>query len=111
MALMPVCCPPCRETHVVKRGKTGQGKQGYVCLNGEVRFESLRQRAAARCQRPEIDRAINGSGYATRRGCCRSTRTRVTNGLKKESCPEPVNRKLLESLNTDGVVVALTMSL
>jgi len=34
MVLLPVCCPCCGEDSVVKKGKTEQGKQRYLCLNG-----------------------------------------------------------------------------
>ena len=53
-----------------------------------------------------IDMALNGSGIRDTARVLRVSPNTVIDELKKkESCLEPVNRKLLEALDPDGVVV------
>jgi IS1 family transposase/transposase-like protein len=111
MVLLPVCCPCCGEDSVVKKGKTEQGKQRYLCLNGECpkgtfildySYNGLLPDVKGRI----IDMALNGSGIRdTARVLGISPNTVIKELKNKEPCLEPVNRKLLESLNAEDVVV------
>ena len=111
MVLLPVCRPCCGDGSVVKKGKTEQGKQRYLCLNGECpkgtfildySYNGLLPDVKVRI----IDMALNGSGIRDTARVLRVSPNTVIDELKKkESCLEPVNRKLLEALDPDGVVV------
>ena len=41
MVFLPVCCPHCQSDQVVKRGKTAQGKQRYLCRKPESAILNL----------------------------------------------------------------------
>ena len=90
MVLMPVCCPFCREANVVKRGKTEQGKQRYLCLNGgcskrtfilDYTYNGLLPDVKARM----VDMAVNGSGIRDTARVLRVSPNTVINELKKKN--------------------------
>ena len=90
MVLMPVCCPLCGEASVVKRGKTGQGKQRYLCLNGgcpkrtfilDYTYNGLLPDVKARI----VDMAVNGSGIRDTARVLRVSPNTVINELKKKN--------------------------
>lgn len=67
MAFISICCPQCGSEHVVKRGKTEQGKQRYLCLQPDCvkktfilnySYNGYLQEVKKRI----IDMALNGSG-------------------------------------------------
>ena len=67
MALIPVCCPRCGHDQVVKRGKTENGKQRYLCQQPECPAKTFILDYDYNGYLPEvkkliIDMALNGSG-------------------------------------------------
>ena len=40
-ALIQVACPNCGSENVVRRGKSADGKQRYLCQNGDCETKSL----------------------------------------------------------------------
>jgi transposase-like protein len=90
MAVIAVRCPSCERDTVVKRGKTNNGKQRYLC-----QYEACSQRTfildytnrgyLPSVKRQIIDLALNGSGIRdTARVLSISTDT-VISELKKRS--------------------------
>ena len=67
MVYVPVQCPHCQSTEVIKAGKQANGAQRYQCQNGqcERRIFLLQYRDRGRApeiRRQVVDLAINGSG-------------------------------------------------
>ena len=90
MVLLPVCCPCCGEDAVVKKGKTEQGKQRYLCLNGgcskrtfilDYTYNGLLPDVKARM----VDMAVNGSGIRDTARVLRVSPNTVINELKKKN--------------------------
>ena len=90
MVLIPVCCPLCRDANVVKRGKTEQGKQRYLCLNGECPKRTFILDYAYNGLLPDvkgriIDMALNGSGIRDTARVLGVSPNTVINELKKRN--------------------------
>jgi len=90
MVLLPVCCPCCGEDSVVKKGKTEQGKQRYLCLKGECPKRTFILDYAYNGLLPDvkgriIDMALNGSGIRDTARVLRVSPNTVINELKKKS--------------------------
>ena len=90
MVLLPVCCPCCGEDSVVKKGKTEQGKQRYLCLSGgcpkrtfilDYTYNGLLPDVKARM----VDMAVNGSGIRDTARVLRVSPNTVINELKKKN--------------------------
>jgi len=67
MVFLSVCCPHCQGDQVVKRGKTAQGKQRYLCLRPDCPTKTFILDYSYNGYLPEvkkriIDMALNGSG-------------------------------------------------
>ena len=67
MVLIPVCCPHCSSDQVVKRGKTENDKQRYLCQNQDCPVKTFILDYTYKGCLPEIkqqiiDMALNGSG-------------------------------------------------
>jgi transposase-like protein len=67
MVYVPVQCPHCQSTEVIKAGKQANGAQRYQCQNGrcERRIFLLQYQDRGRAleiRRQVVDMAINGSG-------------------------------------------------
>ena len=67
MAFIPVRCPHCANDHVVKRGKTSNEKQRYLCQNEACPQQTFGLEYHHRGRLPQvkqqiIDMALNGSG-------------------------------------------------
>ncbi len=67
MVLIPVLCPHCESDQVVKRGKTENGKQRYLCQNTACATKTFILDYAYNGYLPEvkkqiIDMSVNGSG-------------------------------------------------
>jgi len=90
MVLVPICCPHCEQDQVVKRGKTEQGKQRYLCMNMQCptktfildysyngHLSSVKSRI--------IDMAVNGSGIRDTARVLQISPTTVINELKKKN--------------------------
>jgi insertion element IS1 protein InsB len=90
MDLVPVCCPLCRDANVVKRCKTEQGKQRYLCLNDECPKRTFIMDYAYNGLLPDvkvqiIDMALNGSGIRDTARVLRVSPNTVINELKKRN--------------------------
>ena len=90
MVLLPVCCPCCGEDSVVKKGKTEQGKQRYLCLNGECPKGTFILDYSCNGLLPDvkgqiIDMALNGSGIRDTARVLGVSPNTVINELKKKN--------------------------
>ena len=92
MAFISVDCTQCGTNQVVKRGKTGNGKQRYLCQNPDCACKTFILDVEYKGRLPEVkeqivEMALNGSGVRdTARVLGVSTRT-VSNELKKRRQP------------------------
>ncbi len=88
MVFISVDCPQCGTDQVVKRGKTSNGKQRYLCQNPDCDCKTFILDMEYKGRLPEVkeqivEMALNGSGVRdTARVLGVSTRT-VVNELKK----------------------------
>ena len=88
MVSVPVQCPHCQSTEVIKAGKQANGTQRYQCQNGqcERRIFLLHYQHRARVpevRRQVVDMAINGSGVRDTARVLRISPTTVIDVLKK----------------------------
>ena len=88
MVSVPVQCPHCLSTEVIKAGKQANGTQRYRCQNGqcERRIFLLHYQHRARVpevRRQVVDMAINGSGIRDTARVLRISPTTVIAVLKK----------------------------
>ena len=88
MVSVPVQCPYCQRTEVIKAGKQANGAQRYQCQNGrcERRIFLLQYRDRGRApeiRRQVIDMAINGSSIRDTARVLRISPTTVIAILKK----------------------------
>lgn len=90
MVLVPICCPHCEQDQVVKRGKTEQGKQRYLCTNVECSAKTFILDYSYNGHLREvksqiIDMAVNGSGIRDTARVLRISPTTVIHELKKKN--------------------------
>ncbi|MCB1921521.1 MAG: IS1 family transposase [Candidatus Competibacteraceae bacterium] len=90
MVLTPVLCPVCHHDNISKRGKTGNGKQRYLCQNPECSIKTFILDYDYNGYFPEvknkiIDMAINGSGIRDTARILDISPTTVINELKKKN--------------------------
>jgi transposase-like protein len=90
MVLIPICCPHCGQDQVVKRGKTEQGKQRYLCMNTECPTKTFILDYTYNGHLPEvksqiIDMAVNGSGIRDTARVLQISPTTVISELKKKN--------------------------
>jgi len=90
MVLNPVLCPVCRHEQIVKRGKTENGKQRYLCQNPKCSVKTFILDYDYNGYLPEvknqiIDMAINGSGIRDTARVLEISPTTVMNELKKKN--------------------------
>jgi transposase-like protein len=88
MVYIPVECPHCQSTEVIKAGKQANGTQRYQCQNVrcERRIFLLQYRDRGRVpeiRRQVVDMAINGSGVRDTARVLRISPTTVIAVLKK----------------------------
>ncbi len=113
MTLIPVHCLHCESDQVVKRGKTSDGKQRYLCRNGECAHRSFLLEYSDRgrlpqVKQPVVEMALNGSGIRDTARVLKMSKDTVLSELKKtESVIEPVNQALLDRLNPDDITVVI----
>ena len=88
MVSVPVQCPYCQSTEVIKAGKQGNGAQRYRCQNGQcprriflLQYQDRGRIPEIRCQ--VVDMAINGSGVRDTARVLRISPTTVIAILKK----------------------------
>jgi transposase-like protein len=94
MGALPVQCPPCQSTEVIKAGKQANGAQRYQCQNGQCarRIFLLQYQAGGRVpkiRRQVVDMAINGSGIRDTARVLRISPTTVIAVLKKSRRAAP----------------------
>jgi len=88
MVSVPVLCPYCQSTEVIKAGKQANGTQRYQCQNEQCarRIFLLQYQDRGRAleiRRQVIDMAINGSGIRDTAHVLRISPTTVIAVLKK----------------------------
>ena len=88
MVSVPVQCPYCQSTEVIKAGKQANGTQRYRCQNGQCARRIFLLQYQDRGRIPEIrrqvvDMAINGSGIRDTARVLRISPTTVIAVLKK----------------------------
>ena len=88
MVYVPVQCPHCQSTEVIKAGKQANGAQRYRCQNGqcERRIFLLQYQDRGRVpaiRRQVVDMALNGSGIRDTARVLRISPTTVIAVLKK----------------------------
>ena len=111
MATVFVSCPHCHYDMVIKRGKTENGKQRYLCLRPECPMNTFILDYTNNCYLPEvkdkiIDMAVNGSGIRdTARVLEISPGTVISHIKSMEALLESVNRAVLETLSPNEIIV------
>lgn len=88
MAVVPISCPQCGKNQVVKRGRTEQGKQRYLCTNPECSKKTFILDYSYNGMLPEVktkvvDMALNGSGVRDTARVLGISQTTVIKELKK----------------------------
>ena len=88
MVSVPVQCPHCHSTEVIKAGKQANGVQRYQCQNGQCERRIFLLHYQHRGRVPEVrhqvvDMAINGSGVRDTARVLRISPTTVIAVLKK----------------------------
>ena len=88
MVSVPVQCPYCQSTEVIKAGKQGNGTQRCRCQNGQCPRRIFLLQYQDRGRIPEIrrqvvDMALNGSGIRDTARVLRMSPTTVIAVLKK----------------------------
>ena len=102
MVLEPVCCPDCGSEDVVKNGKSNEGKQRYLCRNGDCRRRSFVRDYSYRGYLPSIkqqitDMEVNGSGTRDTARVLKISPTTVIEELKKTSAVAAGEQKAIST--------------
>ncbi len=92
MVLIPVQCPHCDSDQVVKRGKSTEGKQRYLCQNEACSHQTFILEYSYRGRAPEVkqqivDMALNGSGIRDTARVLGISKDTVLSELKKKKVP------------------------
>ena len=90
MAFISVQCPHCGKHDVVKRGKTSDGKQRYLCTNADCTAKTFILDYAYQGWLPDvkkkiIDMAMNGSGIRDTARVLGISQSTVINEIKKKN--------------------------
>ena len=98
MTLIPVRCPQCNNDQVVKRGKTSNEKQRYLCQYETCRQQTFVLEYSHRGRLPQvkqqiIDMALNGSGIRDTARVLGISKDTVLSELKKRK--RLLNRSIL----------------
>ena len=99
MVTIPVQCPHCHSTAVIKAGKQATGAQRYQCQNGQCARRIFLLQYQDRGWVPEVrrqvvDMALNGSGIRDTARVLRISPTTVIAVLKKSSHASPRQSRL-----------------
>jgi insertion element IS1 protein InsB len=102
MVYVPVQCPYCQSTEVIKAGKQANGAQRYQCQNDrcERRIFLLQYQDRGRVpevRRQVVDMAINGSGVRDTARVLRVSPTTVIAVLKKNRRASPRQSRVVAS--------------
>ena len=92
MICIPVLCPYCQSSQVVKRGKTDTGKQRYRCQNPACSRQSFLLDPAYRGRLPAIkqqviEMSLNGRGIRDTARVLKISTATVIHELKKKGLP------------------------
>lgn len=92
MVFLPVRCPGCGQDKIVKRGKTENGKQRYLCQDAECSTRTFildytYNAYAYEVKYKIIDMAMNGSGIRDTARVLGISPTTVIKELKKRISP------------------------
>ena len=90
MVFLPVCCPHCQSDQVVKRGKTAQGKQRYLCRKPKCATKTFILDSSYNGYLPEvkkqiIDMAVNGRGIRDAARVLNISPSTVISEIKKKN--------------------------
>ena len=88
MVLEPMECPVCGGTHVIKYGKSGEGKQRYLCQDHECRGKTFIGGYSELGRLPQIkeqiiEMSLNGSGIRDIARVLKISPTTVIGEIKK----------------------------
>jgi transposase-like protein len=88
MTLLPVYCPQCATDQVVKRGKTSNEKQRYLCQNEAYPQQTFLLEYCHRGRLPQVKQqnvamALNGSGIRDTARVLRISKDTVLSELQK----------------------------
>jgi insertion element IS1 protein InsB len=111
MVSVPVHCPYCQSSEVIKAGTHANGTQRYRCQNEQCvrRIFLLQYQDRGRVpevRRQVVDMALNGSGIRDTARVLRISPTTVIAVLKKASALQLVNRALLPSRRSRALRVS-----
>ena len=92
MVLIPVRCPHCGGDQIVKRGKTENAKQRYLCQQQDCSLNTFildddYNGCLLQVKQQIIEMALNGSGIRDTARVLGLSSTTVINELKKENSP------------------------
>ena len=113
MVLIPVRGPYCDSNQIVKRGKTENAKQRYLCQQQACPVKTFildydYNGCLLEVKQQLIERALNRSGIRDTARVLEISPPTVINELKKRaSSLESVNSALLESLDPSKVIVKI----
>ena len=90
MTFIAVRCPSCHSDRIVKRGKTRQGTQRYLCHNTAWTLQSFRLEYRYQGRWPEgkhqiMDRSLQASGVRETARVLRSSTDTVRRELRKKT--------------------------
>jgi transposase-like protein len=105
MVSVPVQCPYCHSTEVIKAGKQANGAQRYRCQNGQCARRIFLLHYQDRGRIPEVrrqvvDMALNGSGVRDTARVLRISPTTVIAVLKKSPHASPRRPRVATSSST-----------
>ena len=105
MVLIPVHCPHCGSDQVVKRGKTSNGKQRYLCQNETCTYQTFLLDYDHRARLPEIkrqivDMALNSSGIRDTARVLGISKDTVMSELKKRKRHRVRQRTATEAIES-----------
>jgi insertion element IS1 protein InsB len=105
MVSVPVQCPYCQSTEVIKAGKQTNGAQRYQCQNGQCVRRIFLLQYQDRGRAPEVrsqvvDMALNGSGVRDTARVLRISPTTVIAIIKKSRRASPRQPRASASSST-----------
>ncbi len=105
MVLIPVHCPHCDSDQVVKRGKSTEGKQRYLCQNQACSHQTFILDYSYRGRVPEVkqqivDMALNGSGIRDTARVLGISKDTVLSALKKRRYSRTGQRTTAEAIES-----------
>jgi transposase-like protein len=105
MVLIRVDCPHCGSDQVVKRGKSAEGKQRYLCQNEACSHRAFNLEYSYRGRVPEVkqkvvDMALNGRGIRDTARVLGIRKDTVLSALKKRKYTRGGQRTAAEAIES-----------